>query len=396
MAATNNDIVRSAERMLAALENDTSQAAALISMTEREAQEAIKRRHMTRDYLLSVMSSKHVVDQWRAEGRQSLAVHPEIVRDMRMATSDKISGEALKALPYINPMVVFPDPPAFLVRQVDADFDGSIYHGANGQELTADEFYVDGEQVVRMLGFICYGKKPTDAYNPLVEELGMELSARQDRTLCNTHDPDADYLGVMVICESLNAKGVLVATEMNTLSIPMVGMNTIAEMCDGIIEDFKWAYADDQIPRDGNTEAGHEYLARVLRTVIGTLMYLASTTLDAEKLPRKATAKMRPTMIARKPLSMYKVGWTLGSALSRYRAAAREVTPSQQGDITHQQDPHQRKGHFKMQPYGPGRVFRRLTYIAPYWVHRERLGERGINTARRVLSRREDDARACG
>jgi hypothetical protein len=37
-----------------------------------------------------------------------------------------------------------------------------------------------------------------------------------------------------------------------------------------------------------------------------------------------------------------------------------------------------------MQPYGPGRSLRRLIFISPYWTHRERLGESGINTMRRV------------
>jgi hypothetical protein len=80
------------------------------------------------------------------------------------------------------------------------------------------------------------------------------------------------------------------------------------------------------------------------------------------------------------------VGWTIGAGLSKARAQRKQYGGnSQQGDITHQQDPQHRKAHFKMQPYGPGRAFRRVCYISAYWTHRERLGVQGVNTSRKVV-----------
>jgi hypothetical protein len=96
-------------------------------------------------------------------------------------------------------------------------------------------------------------------------------------------------------------------------------------------------------------------------------------------------AKRLNRNIVRKPFSMYQVGWTTGAALTRYRQSRKSGwKESEQGDVAHQQDPQHRRSHFKMQPCGPRNSERKLIFVSAYWTHIERLGEAGVNIARRV------------
>jgi len=52
--------------------------------------------------------------------------------------------------------------------------------------------------------------------------------------------------------------------------------------------------------------------------------------------------------------------------------------------------PHWRRGHFRMQPVGPGRTERRLTFIRPVLVHREKLRGTEARTSATYLSDPED------
>jgi hypothetical protein len=126
------------------------------------------------------------------------------------------------------------------------------------------------------------------------------------------------------------------------------------------------------------------WIKQVLKIVVGSLFYLCSTTLDAERVPATATKHLAKTTIARKPLSFYRVGWTLGAALTRYRRERDQTNPSQMGDVRHQQDPQHRKAHMKVVWTGKGRTVPKIVYIAPYWTKKELLGESGMNTLRKV------------
>lgn len=137
--------------------------------------------------------------------------------------------------------------------------------------------------------------------------------------------------------------------------------------------------------QDTDWERSRHFVSDSVRVALSCLCYLASTVIDAEAVPRKAVARRQNRQVERKPMSVYQVGWTIGPALSKYRAQATgKANAEGGGGRGGQRDPEHRKAHFKMQPYGPGRALRRLTFIAPYWTHREKLGLVGTNTARRV------------
>lgn len=378
--ATNADTIKVAEEMLMAMTGDTRTVTELREMSRTAALKRLRELGYDQNYLDSALSCKFVVDQWRKTGRQALSVHPEIVRDTRVASSEPIPGEVLRVLPYINPMIILPEPITFAIS--------NKRYGAPGYAHSIDadrSFYVDGEDVLQIIGFVYFAKKwAADAPH-------LDTNTDQGMVLCDTNDPETQRLGAMVILKTFKATGELVGYEFNTISMPMQGTHTIPQIVDKLSENFAWGSSNSAARRDGSTDAAKDYLSDVLRVVVGVTMYLCSQTLDAEKVPRKHLAKMRPFIIARKPLSITNVGWNLGSALSRYRQMdPRTDNPSQMVDLGHQRDPEHRRGHFKMQPYGPNNSLRRLTYISPYWTHRERMGLQGMNTLRRVRTPREE------
>lgn len=277
-----------------------------------------------------------ITQAWRAVGRQTLAIHPDLQREVVMATSDKLYPETLRALPYINPMVVFPDPPP--VRS----------------------WKTDGGEELRMLGFLAYGSA--------------------DGRRCDTNDPDISVLGVAIMYEVWR-DGIAVDIENATINLDLDGEpETLAKITERVANRYRW-----EASQDTDWERSRHFVSDSVRVALSCLCYLASTVIDAEAVPRKTVARRQNRQVERKPMSIYQVGWTVGPALSRYRAqAAGKADAAGGGGRGGQRDPEHRKAHFKMQPYGPGRALRRLTFIAPYWTHREKLGLVGTNTARRV------------
>lgn len=276
--------------------------------------------------------STDVLNGWESIGRQVLSIHPGLVESIRFSGSSKIEPAVFRTLPYINPMVVFPDPPVL-------------------------RSHTKGE-TMRLRGFICYAKTPIP------------------ERITNTHDPDAVMFGAELLI-SIDSSGGR-ELECDYISFPMTGdAFTLNEIVDTLMAKFHWHAGD---PDEGVRQ---KFMRDIIKLTVGSVMYLCSTTLEAEKVPRKAVLKnLNPP--PRKPFSFYRVGWQIGAALSKHRAAVSVKDPSQQPHPGHQQDPQHRKAHFKTVWTGPGSMIPKTAYVAPYWTHLERLGVSGVNTVRRV------------
>jgi hypothetical protein len=283
-------------------------------------------------------------------------MHPEVVDEVRVATSDTVPGEVLRTLPYMNPLVVFADPPEFPTW-----LPKDKVHPVTGLR----------EDKMRLIGFFTYGTAATAHQDGL----------RVEQRIYSTTDPDADRLGMMLVFDAISDTGVVMDTEFNSISLFFDRNQSMAETVDDLLTRFHWETGIG--PEHKDYKRARRWMRQVFSVVVGSLFYLCSTTLEAEKVPPKTVAKHMDRTISRKPLSLYKVGWTTGTALSRYRQS-RSYSTSEQGDIAHQQDPQHRRSHFKMQPCGKGLQERKLIFVSAYWTHRERLGEQGVNTAHQV------------
>lgn len=323
----------------------------------------------------NILRTQAVSHLWRKIGRQVLAMHPEIVDEVRVANSDQVPGEVLRTLPYMNPLVVFASPPTFTSWVQGQHPSGESYRGR--------------EHSMRLLGFFAYGSATVGIEEPILHQDEVKGGIRIEQRIYPTTATEADRLGMMLVFEVLNEAGEVIDVEFNSMTIIFDAVLTLAQTVDDLMERYHFDAPQGQSPNGAHTR---KWMRDVLGVVIGSLFYLCSTTLEAEKVPAKATRNLGRN-ISRKPLSMYRVGWTTGAALTRLRQQRFAESTSEQGDITHQQDPQHRRGHFKMQPYGPQRALRRLIYVSPYWTHLERLGEAGMNTARGVPSPGKGEAR---
>lgn len=275
--------------------------------------------------------SSEVLTGWETVGRQVLAIHPELVDAIQFSSSSKIVPEVFRTLPYINPMIVFPKPP----------------------EL----FSHTKTEKMRVLGFICYGK--------------TQIPER----VVSTHDPEAVSMCAELVIEITGGGEPLF--ECDYISFPLDGKPfTLNEAVEGVLSRFSWQHGQDE--KDKN-----RFMREVVKLTIGSLMYLCSTTLEAERVPRKTVIKsMNP--IPRKPFSFYRVGWGIGAALSRSRVTINIDNPSTQLKPGFEQDPQHRKAHFKTVWTGPGSMIPKTVFVAPYWTRLERLGLTGVNTVRKV------------
>lgn len=309
---------------------------------------------------------------WRSMGRQTLTLHPEVVEATAAATSSKFPMDILRTVPYMNPMVVFAEPPRL-----------KSWRGDNNPERWAN--YSDGH--MRLLGYFMYGKLD-DARQAVGFNSGREAIAHILANTTSTHDPAAVGLGIVAIFDILDAAGRKIDTECSSFSVPLAGTYRLSELIQQQSNRFR--FATDTI---GGSERV-AWMTEVFKIIFGTVLFLCSTTLDAERVPSSATTRLGKRTMARQPLSMYRVGWTIGAALSKYR---RESQRQGESLLERQQDPQHRRAHFRMQWYGSrtappcqqmrntcpcdGR-HREWIFIAPYWTHVERLGQEGMNTVR--------------
>jgi hypothetical protein len=377
-ANTTTSAIASAEAMLRQCQRDITWAQDIVP-------HGWPKERLAQSMQLNIVRGAAIARAWRAEGRQTLAMHPEVVREVSRASSSKFPMDLLRTIPYINPMVVFSDPPI-------------IESWRKGSAPEQWMMYSD-ESEMRLVGFMLSGKRG------VLSLLGGAsfpdvLQAVKDE-VTSTHDPSAEHLAILCFFDVYDANGKKIDGESASLSIPLTGTYSMKQLVE--IQADKYIFGGSKSGYAAGFGSGEkspkmQWITEVYKIVLGVILYLCSTVLDAERVPSVATRHLARS-IARKPLSMYRVGWTLGSALTRYRQSIPKGPGSQMGDIRHQQDPQHRKCHFRMQWYGPrnshscelmrgkcecGARHREWIFIAPYWTHRERLGVAGINTVRRV------------
>lgn len=381
-AATTSQAISSAEAILRQCEYDTRFSQTLMPY-------GWSHDRLPQGMQLNIVRGARVAKIWRSEGRQTLAVHPEVVEAVSRASSSKFSMELLRAIPYINPMVVFSEPPVIK----------SWRRGAQAESWAQ----YSNEDTMRLVGFMLWAKRSVLSPSLRQPSFPEVLQASIDE-VTTTHDPTAIDLAILCYFEVYDSSGKKIDGEMASLSVPFTGIYSLKELVADQAQRFAFAGKILGLGAEGSSETSRlQWFTEVYKIVLGVILYLCSTVLDAERVPTVATKHLTKS-IARKPLSLYRIGWTLGAALTKYRQSILKGTGSQMGDIRHQQDPQHRKCHFRMQWYGPRQAHacelmrgrcdcdgrhREWIFIAPYWTHRERLGIYGTNTVRRVPKHRE-------
>lgn len=306
---------------------------------------------------LGVVHCNRVEKLWRTEGRQVLSMHPGLTAEVRAATSTKIVPELFRTLPYRDPLVVFP----------------------GGIEIPS---WKDGE-VMRTLGFFAHGR--VDHVEAFVRQPGRTADAIFDEgvSITSTHDAHSGVFAVIIV-NIAEKPGREPMYEYNRIAFPLDGPTTLKDIIDQKVANYGW---DESVYTRSNAWKGSDailqqaFMRAQLGLALGAVMYLCSTVLDAEAVPRSRVARSwnQPNS---KPPNLINVGWRIGPALSSARAEARLKEASEQPGRT--LPPHQRRAHFKTVWTGPGRSVPKTVFIAPYWVHKELMHLVDTKTVRAV------------
>jgi len=302
---------------------------------------------------IGVAQCNRVEKLWRSQGRQVLAMHPELTAEVRMATSAKIEPEVFRTLPYREPLVVFP----------------------GGIEIPS---WKDHEQM-RCLGFFTHGR--IDRSDRFDVRPGATLDEVFDEavTITSTHDPDSQAFSVIIVNLVTGQRDPIL--EYNRVTFPLSGPITLKEIIDQKVANYGWDDKRVNDWRDGDTIAQQAFMRSQLAAMLGTVMYLCSTVLDAESVP-VSRIKRAWGDTTRKPPNLINVGWRIGPALSAARAESRTKQASDQPGRT--LPPHQRRAHFKTVWTGRGRTVPKTVFIAPYWVHKDQMHLVDTKTVRAV------------
>ena len=303
-----------------------------------------------RDELLSHFGVRYVnaVEKlWRSDGRQVLSMNPDLLAEVQVATSTEIAPEVYRTIPFLNPMVVFAEPPVV-------------------------PSWRDNE-TMRVLGFFVHGRsrKARFLHHELMETL------QQGDIIMSSHDPDMDKLGLLIITEIFDESGASKTFEYNRTAVGMSRPQTIDQIAKELVDTYNWV---DMGLGPSRRDLREEFMKTVYSLVLGSVMYLCSTVLDTEVVPkgrvRRAVGK------GEKPFAVTNIGWKIGPALSRMRREHGERRESVPTGRT--MPPHMRRCHFRVVWTGQGRTIPKTVFIAPHWVNKHLLEGDPQSTVRAV------------
>lgn len=305
---------------------------------------------------LGVIHCNRVEKLWRTQGRQVLSMHPGLTAEVRMATSAKIVPEVFATLPYRDPLVVFP----------------------GGIDIPS---WKDGE-TMRCLGFFTHGR--IDHVEAFHQRPGASAATIFDEgvTITSTHDAAAGVFSVIIV-NAVESPGREPMYEYNRIAFPLDGPTTLKEIIDQKVANYGWAGGALAAEKwvDADQIAQQAFMRSQLSVALGSVMYLCSTVLDAETVPKSRIRRAWGPQQRQVP-NLINVGWRIGPALTAARAQARQKEATEHPGRT--LPPHQRRAHFKTVWTGEGRSVPKTVFIAPYWVHKELMHLVDTKTVRAV------------
>jgi hypothetical protein len=277
-------------------------------------------------------------------------LNEHMAAELYRSTYKELPGNIFDRLPYINPLVVLPDP--WPVR------------------------YQQSEGLVR--GFFIHG------FNQLPE--------RQTYT-----DEEIEGLGLMFVIDLLDDEtGEVRHQTYIRLQIP-TGLDKFTL---GQAVDFAGKRAEARWSRTPEEKPVLDLFTTLLKPALSILVYLCCDNRDVVEPPVvKPTRKKRkkPAQRDRDPFFV-EVGWRVGPRLHAARRAAGRVLDGNGVPSGVQRAPHQRAGHFHKYLVGPKRTQEITLFVEPHWVNFHLLPEDvdPITTVVTVDPQRHDPLRRRG
>ncbi|MEV8336548.1 hypothetical protein [Streptomyces niveus] len=277
--------------------------------------------------LIDVASHVGIYRLWARRGRVTFDLNEHMAAELYRSTYTELPGNIFDRLPYINPLVVLPDPWPIRYRGADA--------------------------LVR--GFFVYG------YNQQPEQ--------QTYT-----DEDIEGLGLLFVIDLLDDETGEVRHQTHIrLNIPTrLNQFTLDQAV-----NFAAARAEAHWARTRQPKLACDLFRELLKPALSILVYLSCDNRDVVEPPvvKPARKKRRQTAARDRDPFFVEVGWRIGPRLHAARRAAGRVLDGPGIPTGVQRAPHQRAGHFHRYLIGPKRAREVTMFIAPHWVNFHLLPE---------------------
>jgi hypothetical protein len=343
-----------AKRMLNAIQRQRDDFAELQRAINYRKLDA-ETQYQIRDHDFGVRYVNAVEAYWRKEGRQVLAIHPDLLAEVRVATSAKVQPEIYRTIPFLSPMVVFADPPKI-------------------------QSWSSEDEVIEVIGFFIHGRSFQTRFVGADLNFTVKEQALNDGTLIlSSHDPDMTKLGLVIVTEIFDkVTGDSKTFEYNRTGLDMSRSQSIDEIANELVQTYNWV--DMGIGTGATRQSREKFMRDIYSLALGSIMYLCSTVLDTEVVPKSRIQRVQGKQ--RKPMKLTNIGWKVGPALSRLR---REHERGKKSIPTGRvMPPHMRRCHFRVVWTGSGRTIPKTVFIAPHWVNRHLLADDGPTTVRAV------------
>ena len=148
------------------------------------------------------------------------------------------------------------------------------------------------------------------------------------------------------------------------------GTTTVSKMVDDSVSLTELAEGG---PRSADT-ATLNYVRRLAVLVISHMLYMCSDRPDVMPTPSADPMRGRHNAKGGRPATVYQVGWRLGPAIAAFNSRVprlREHAVALGGSVL----PHIRRGHPHTFLHGPGRIWKKVRWVAPTLVNAAAFGD---------------------
>ncbi|HWU09673.1 MAG TPA: hypothetical protein VN520_25395 [Streptomyces sp.] len=277
--------------------------------------------------LIDEASHVGIYRMWARRGRVTFDVNEHLAAELYRSTYKELPGRIFDHLPYINPLVVLPDPWPIRYQKSDGLVRGFFVHGYN--QLPERQTYTDED--IEGLGLLF-----------VIDLLDDDTGEVRQQTYIRLHVP----------------------TGLRQFTLKQAVGFAAARA------EARWARTPEEKPVLALFEA-------LLKPALSILVYLCCDNRDVVEPPVvKPTRKKRkrPAPRDRDPFFV-EVGWRVGPRLHAARRAAGRVTEGDGVPSGVQRAPHQRAGHFHRYWTGPKRTQEVTMFVEPHWVNFHLLPE---------------------
>jgi hypothetical protein len=316
-----------------------------------------------RAIIVDMASHAGIYRLWARNGRVTFDVNPHLAEELYRSTYDRLPGDIFSHLPYINPLVVLPEPWPI--------------NWPNPQRKTSPDW-----GLVR--GFYVHG------FNRDPDQMTL------------TTDEDLFGLGILYVIDLIDdATGEVRGQTYMRLGVPL-GLDEFT-----FEEAVDFAGGCVEAMYIGHSPQFNDYLwdvvQQLLRPTLSLLIYFCCDNRDAVEAPVAEPVRgKRQRVTTERDHFWVEIGWRMGPQL---HAARRSVGRTPDGPSTPtgvQRAPHQRAGHFHKYRIGPGRPNERTQlitrWVMPTWVNLGELPEDAdpLTTVVTVDPQRHDPLRSRG